>query len=123
MTPTHGAAPGANGGHIANPQQQRTYPPTRQSATSRIGARLSPRRKLYAQLILDFLRRDRARWREGEVRMGAGTYAVISDELDLDRFAVNQAVDDLFALGLIDVRLSGETQLVTPLADSIEEAA
>ena len=122
MTPINDAAPGANGGHIANLQQQ-SYPPTRQSATGRIGARLSPRRKLYAQLVLTLLCRDRARWRDGEVRLVPATYVVIADELDLDRFATNQAIDDLYALGLIDVRLSGTTQIVTPLASDIEEAA
>jgi hypothetical protein len=94
-----------------------------QSATGRIAARLSPRRKLYAQLVLTLLCRDRARWSDGVVRMVPGTYALILDELGLDRFATDQAVDDLYHLGLIDVHLSGSTQLVTPLADSIEEAA
>jgi hypothetical protein len=94
-----------------------------QSARARIGARLSPRRRLYAQNSLDFLWRDRARWREGQVRIDADTYARIADELELDRFSVNQAIDDLFALGMIDVRLSGTTQIVTPLAANIEEAA
>ena len=123
MTPPHDAAPGANGGHIANPQQQTSYPRTRQATTSRIGARLSPRRKLYAQLVLEFLCRDRARWNTGAVWLVHETYVAIADELELDRFAVNQAVDDLFMLGLIDVHLSGKTQVITPLAANIEEAA
>jgi hypothetical protein len=122
MTSRNDATPAANGGHIANPQRQ-SYRPTRQSATGRIGARLSPRRKLYAQLVLTLLCRDRVRWRDGEVRLVPATYAFIEDELELDRFATNQAIDDLFALGLIDVRLSGTTQIVTPLASDIEEAA
>jgi hypothetical protein len=78
---------------------------------------------LYAQLVLTLLCRDRARWRDGEVRLAPDTYVLIFDELELDRFVVNQAVDDLYALGLIHVRLSGTTQVVTPLAADIEEAA
>jgi hypothetical protein len=73
--------------------------------------------------VLAFLWRDRARWRDGEVRLTLETYAVINDELDLDRFAVNEAVDDLYALGLIDGRMSGSTQCVNPLVPSIEGAA
>ena len=123
MTARNEATPAANGGHIANPQQQPSYPPARQPATSRIGARLSPRRKLYAQLVLKFLCRDQTRWSSGAVWLVADTYAAIFDELELDLFAVNQGVDDLFALGLIDVELSGTVQVITPLASSIEEAA
>ena len=122
MTPRNDATPAANGGHIANPRRP-SYPRTMQSATGRLGARLSPRRKLYAQNLLTLLCRDRARWRDGEVRLVPATYALIFDELELDRFATNQAVDDLYALGLVDVRLSGPTQVVTPLASNIEEAA
>jgi hypothetical protein len=116
------ATPAANGGHIANPRRS-SYPRPLQSATGRIGARLSPRRKLYAQRLLTLLCRDRARWRDGEVRLVPATYDLIFDELELDRFSVNQAVDDLYALGLVDVRLSGTTQVVNPLAADIEEAA
>jgi hypothetical protein len=73
--------------------------------------------------VLTLLCRDRARWREGEVRLVPATYASSSMSWSWTGLARNQGVDDLYALGLIDVRLSGPTQVVTPLASDIEEAA
>ena len=122
MIAQNDAAPAANGGHIANPRRP-SYPRPMQSAPGRLGARLSPRRKLYAQHLLTFLWLHRGRWQDRQVRLVPNTYAVIAEELELDRFAADQAVDDLYALGLIDVRMYGTTQVVTPLASNIEEAA
>jgi hypothetical protein len=110
-----------------------SYTASSSKATSRIGARLSPRRKLYAQRLLDYLNIDRHRWRTGQIRFDDDTYARLRDPLSfgvfvdkgLDRFSANQALDDLFELGLVDIRIySGAAiQFVLPLAASIEEAA
>ena len=116
------ATPAANGGHIVNAHRP-SYTRSLQSATGRLAARLSPRRKLYAQNLLTFLWRHRGQWQDRQVRLVPKTYALIADELELDRFAADQAVDDLYALGLIDVRMCNNTQVVTPLACDIEEAA
>lgn len=100
------------------------YNSSRSKTTTHIGARLSPRRKLYAQDVLDFLWRDLGRWQNrGAVTLNRDTYERIDDHLGLDRFAVNQAVDDLYALGLIDIRMYSVVQRIIPLATNLEEAA
>lgn len=85
-----------------------------------LGARLSPRRKLYAQRLLDHLQ-----WHGRRVLLDELRYADLAadPQCSLDRFAVNQAVDDLYALGLVDVRLAGGLQLVIALAENVEDPA
>ena len=85
--------------------------------------RVSRRGDLHVQLVLTFVCHNRCRWRDDEVRFVPATYERIADELELDRYGVNQALDDLYALGLIDAHLSGLTQVVTPLSTQIEEVA
>jgi hypothetical protein len=132
MTPRNEATPAANGGRVVN-WDTGSYHTPRLSAKATLAARLSPRRKLYAASLLDFLNWQShcGRWRDGAVRFDDQTYDILADPSamfacdlkSMDRFAANQAIDDLYALGLVDVRLSGSTQIVLPLSANIEEAA
>lgn len=98
---------------LPNPTAKFNGKPTRQ-----FGARLSPRRKLYLQRLLDFLK-----WHGRKVLFDEGKYLDIEHEQNLDRFGTNQAIDDGFALGLVDCTMAGGRQLVLLLSDRLEDAA
>lgn len=82
------------------------------------GATLSPRRKLYAQRFLTYVC-----WHGRKCLLTSATYDQLRVEQQLDRFSVNQAIDDLYALGLIDERMAGETQVVIALTHTLDGAA
>jgi hypothetical protein len=89
------------------------------TAADQVAARLSPRRRVYAQRLLDHVC-----WNGRKVWLDEHGYTRVKDETGLDRADVNLAVDDLFSLGLVDVRLSTgkDEQCVIALADSLEDA-
>lgn len=97
---------------------KRTSTPPPRSPASRFGARLSPRRKLYAERLLNYILDH-----SGKILVDEGVYADLREDRGIDRYGAHQALDDLYALGLIDLRMVGEMQVAQALARSIEEAA
>jgi hypothetical protein len=90
--------------------------------TRRLGARLSPRRKLNAQRFLDYLH-----WHGRRLRLDDHAYADLRGDrwpaFGVDRYVVNQAVDDLYALGLVEIRFGGGVQVIVALSAEVEDAA
>src|SRR5262245_25548684 len=78
-----------------------SYPRSPLSASAQLGAWLSPRRKLYAERLLAHLT-----WHGRKVYFDDRAYGDVHGDDGLDRFAVNQAIDDLYALGLVDVQMA-----------------
>jgi hypothetical protein len=87
------------------------------TSRTRIGSRLSPRRLDYAERLLQFIV-----WHGSKFIFDQRGYQHTSAELMLHRFAVDQGLDDLFALGVVDEKFYGDKRIVTALARSLEAA-
>ena len=72
--------------------------------------RLNPRRQLYADRLLDYLA-----WNGRKVFLTPDRYRNVCDETKLSRFAIDQAADDCFELGWINIAMAGEIQVLTLL--------
>lgn len=84
----------------------------------RPGEWLNPRRRLYAEKLLHFLW-----WHGGKRSLNAETYDLVQYEQALDRWATDQAADDLYTLGAVDMRRVGEGWTLEALAKSVDEPA
>lgn len=63
-------------------------------------------------------------WHGRKIYLDHKTYRDLRDHEGLDRCAVNDAVQDLFAYyGVVDVRISGEMQVVQALAQTLTREA
>ncbi len=91
------------------------------TATAPRKGRLPPRRKLYAQAVLAFLRRDVARWSTGVVPFKSSTYVVCEQAVGFNWMNINLALDDLYFLKLVDIEMSeNNVQMVRPLEGEVE---
>src|SRR5262245_864540 len=95
------------GGGEYNLRISESYPIARRSSTLILEPRLSPRRKLCAERLLEYLHVHGRK-----VYFDRRRYANLACAPGLDRFAANQAIDDLCALGLVNVRMIGDMQVV-----------
>lgn len=97
----------------------KSYSIPRPDINTRVAARLSPLRKLNADRMLEHLA-----WHGGKLFLDDRAYAALNDR-GLDRATVDQAVNDLYALELIDVHLVDGTdvQVVSIVANRLGAAA
>lgn len=77
-----------------------------------------PRRRLYAGRLVEYIQ-----WHGGKVYLTPAKYADIQDRTRLDRYAVEQAADDLCRLRNIDIHMAGETCVLTLLSADLDRAA
>ena len=104
--------PGANGGAVRNVAKQ-FYPSPKPPA---IVDWLNPRRRSHCERLVQVI-----------VLLGGKVYLPdhyhrISARTGLDRYQVDRAVDDSFALGLVDVREAGAGWCVEVLSVDLEWA-
>jgi len=94
------------------------YRPFRSSARQYM-ASLSPRRRMNIQKLLDF-----CWWHGQKIYADEKTLALLADEQGLDVFDTKSAIDDAFAIGVVNVSLTPRgCEAVVPLVQQIEEAA
>jgi hypothetical protein len=72
---------------------------------------------LYARYVLDYVNMH-----GGRVFFDSGKYRDLRDSHHLDKHCVRLAVDDLYDLGLVEVRLAGNLEVVTALIADMEDA-
>lgn len=112
MTPNKNT-PGANGGAVRNVASQFYRAPDPRT----IADWLNPRRRLYCEKVVSFLA-----WHGGKMYLPDHSGDVRA-ETGLDTCAVDRAVDDLFALGAVDVRMWGDRCCVELLSTDIDALA
>lgn len=108
--------PAANGGDRKNCASASYRTSSRETITP--GNWLNPRRRWYAERLAAYVA-----WNGRKVFLTPDRYADIRADTALDRWAVDQAADDLFALGCITLTLAGETCVLTLLSDDLDALA
>src|SRR5262245_33399307 len=84
----------------------------------KLGGRLSPRRKLYLKRFLDWLE-----WHGRKVHLDESRLQHIEYDLSMDTFDMHLAVDDGYALGLLEVHIiANDVQSVTLLSSDLGDA-
>src|SRR5688572_20720560 len=79
---------------------------------------LNPRLALHVNRLIEHLA-----WHGGRVRFDSTAYASMRNDHRLERFQVDAAIDAAWALGIVEMHLSGsEVQTITLLADDIHAA-
>ncbi len=79
---------------------------------------LNPRQALHVTHLINFVA-----WHGRKVRFDAAAYATMYERFRLERFQVDQSLDAAYALGAVDMYLSGgEVVTVTLLVDDIHDA-
>ncbi|HEY8750015.1 MAG TPA: hypothetical protein VIM11_18670 [Tepidisphaeraceae bacterium] len=78
---------------------------------------LNPRRRMIAEQMIAYFK-----WHGCKVILDSDNYWRISDELKLDRYMVDGAIDDLYALGLVAITGSGRVYSVRLLTDDLDQA-
>ncbi|HEY8665646.1 MAG TPA: hypothetical protein VIL86_03230 [Tepidisphaeraceae bacterium] len=79
------------------------YNATIEKATIDPLSRLNPRRRLLAEHLAEFIF-----FRGGRLHLSSDGYCGLREQWGMDRCAVNQAADDLYALGLAEMRMIGD---------------
>jgi hypothetical protein len=113
IAPDSKKAPAAYGGRTTN-HSQTFYPSDAPQATHPANW-LNPRRRCYAQRLLDYII-----WHGRKLYLTPDQFADLRDYNRLDPWSVRQAVDDLYSLGVVDVRPAGEVDVVEALADDLD---
>lgn len=83
---------------------------------------LNPRRRLQAEAVVDYLR-----WHGCKITLTAERYDQMRGDFrteHLDRYQVDQAVDDLWSLGCVEIRpINASVVSVRLLSDDLDRAA
>ena len=109
-------APAANGGqwtHFTAASYKSSSAETTEPASW-----FNPRRRFYAERLLRFVW-----WHGSKLFINDKAYADLAHAERLDRYAVDQAADDLYRLGCIEVRLAGETVVLHLLSADLDRLA
>ncbi len=84
--------------------------------------RLSPRRRWYAQRVLDFVNAEAARLGTA-VPFLPNIFLVCEQKCGFNWININLALDDLYHFRFVDISLRDDgVQIVSPLATSLEDA-
>jgi hypothetical protein len=78
---------------------------------------LTPRRYQQCQRMIRYLH-----WHGGKVYLTRAEYSDIRGEAELDRPRADQAIDDLFALGMVEMREAGASYSVVLLDTDLDGA-
>jgi hypothetical protein len=76
---------------------------------------LNPRRRLNVERLIQFLK-----WNGTKVFFDDSRYDQFRDDYRVDRYVIDQAIDDAYALGLCEIRMVGNIPIVHLLGDDID---
>src|SRR4051794_7257425 len=79
---------------------------------------LNPLRRLYAERLLAYIW-----WHGRKIILTPDRFADLLEYERLDPWAVRRTMDDLYMLGVVDVRMAGSVAVVEALADDLDAGA